>query len=77
MFIGVLAVGTNTVFAQSADRSLATHQKNDEGVLVVYPNPARDFLMVKTNDTSVQIKIKYLPDTLHVYKNNESNKNTC
>ncbi|WP_228411165.1 T9SS type A sorting domain-containing protein [Kaistella daneshvariae] len=56
MFIGVLAVGTNTVFAQSADRSLATHQKNDEGVLVVYPNPARDFLMVKTNDTSVQIK---------------------
>lgn len=56
MFIGFLTVGTNTVCAQSAERSFATHQKIDEGMLVVYPNPARDFMMLKSKDSSLRIK---------------------
>ncbi|SDL72581.1 T9SS type A sorting domain-containing protein [Chryseobacterium taihuense] len=31
-------------------------QKSDDGVLTAYPNPAKDFLMVKAKDTSLKIK---------------------
>lgn len=31
-------------------------QKSDDGVLIAYPNPAKDFLMVKTKDAALKIK---------------------
>ncbi|MBB4806153.1 hypothetical protein HNP38_001425 [Chryseobacterium defluvii] len=31
-------------------------QKSDDGVLVAYPNPAKDFLVVKAKDSSLKIK---------------------
>lgn len=34
----------------------STSQKSDDGVLTAYPNPAKDFLMVKAKDTSLKIK---------------------
>lgn len=40
--------------AQSA-RTIA-NQKTDDGVLVAYPNPTKDVLLLKSKDTSVKIK---------------------
>lgn len=34
----------------------STSQKSDDGVLTAYPNPAKDFLMVKAKDSSLKIK---------------------
>jgi hypothetical protein len=31
-------------------------QKSDDGVLVAYPNPAKDFLVVRAKDPSLKIK---------------------
>lgn len=31
-------------------------QKSDDGVLIAYPNPAKDFLIVKAKDSSLKIK---------------------
>lgn len=31
-------------------------QKSDDGVLTAYPNPAKDFLMVKAKDSGLKIK---------------------
>lgn len=57
MFIGTLTVLSEKVSAQSADRvSMMTNQKSDDGVMVAYPNPARDFIMVKSKDSSLKIK---------------------
>lgn len=57
MFVGSLTVFSEKVSAQSADRvSMVNQQKADEGVLVVYPNPARDLIMVKSKDASLKIK---------------------
>lgn len=35
---------------------LSLSQKSDDGVLTAYPNPAKDFLMVKAKDASLKIK---------------------
>ena len=35
---------------------MATSQKSDDGVVVAYPNPAKDFIIVKSKDTSLKIK---------------------
>ncbi len=57
MFVGSLTVFSDKVSAQSVDRaSMVNQQKADEGVLVVYPNPARDLIMVKSKDASLKIK---------------------
>lgn len=57
IFIGTLAVFSEQVSAQSVDRvSMMTNQKSDDGVMVAYPNPARDFIMVKSKDSSLKIK---------------------
>lgn len=57
MFVGSLTVFSEKVSAQSVDRvSMVNQQKADEGVLVVYPNPARDLIMVKSKDASLKIK---------------------
>lgn len=57
MFVGSLTVFSDKVSAQFVDRaSMVNQQKADEGVLVVYPNPARDLIMVKSKDASLKIK---------------------
>lgn len=57
LLIGSLAVFSEKVSAQSVDRmSSISQQKADEGVLVVYPNPARDLIMIKSKDASLKIK---------------------
>lgn len=35
---------------------ISATQKNDDGVLVAYPNPARDVLVLKSKDSSLKIK---------------------
>ena len=57
VLIGSLTVFSEKVSAQSVDRvSMMTNQKSDDGVMVAYPNPARDFIIVKSKDTSLKIK---------------------
>ena len=56
MLAGFLALGSNSFFAQTTSRNIPAFQKIDEGVLVVYPNPARDYIMIKSKDLSLQIK---------------------
>lgn len=57
IFVGSLTVFSGKVSAQSVDRvSMVTNQKSDDGVIVAYPNPSRDFIVVKLKDTSLKIK---------------------
>ena len=35
---------------------LSTSQKSDDGVLVAYPNPTRDFIIVKAKNPSLKVK---------------------
>lgn len=34
----------------------SSSQKSDDGVLVAYPNPAKDFIVLKSKDSSLKIK---------------------
>ena len=57
VLIGSLTVFSEKVSGQSVDRvSMISNQKSDDGVMVAYPNPARDFIVVKSKDTSLKIK---------------------
>ena len=57
IFIGSLTVFSEKLSAQSVDRvSMISNQKSDDAVMVAYPNPARDFIMVKSKDASLKIK---------------------
>ncbi|WP_251833888.1 MULTISPECIES: T9SS type A sorting domain-containing protein [Kaistella] len=55
--IGSLTAFSGHVSAQSAAREpLAASQKSDDGLMVAYPNPARDFIVVKSKDPLLKIK---------------------
>lgn len=55
--IGGLAISGNLKAQQTTFREPSqTSQKADDGVLVAYPNPARDFIVVKAKDTSLKVK---------------------
>lgn len=57
VLIGSLTIFSGKVSGQSVDRvAMMTNQKSDDGVMVAYPNPARDFIIVKSKDTSLKIK---------------------
>ncbi|WP_297986594.1 T9SS type A sorting domain-containing protein [uncultured Chryseobacterium sp.] len=57
IFIGSLTVFAEKVSAQTSLREpMSTTQKTDDGVLVAYPNPARDFIIVKSKDSFQKIK---------------------
>lgn len=57
IFIGTLTVLSENVSAQIVSREpIATSQKSDDGVMVAYPNPARDFIIVKSKDAGLKIK---------------------
>lgn len=56
-FSGLLSFASTTLGAQQSNRT--THnfsQKVENGVITVYPNPARDYIIVKTKDEAVKIK---------------------
>lgn len=54
-FVGLFS-GFSSLKAQNVREIANTSQKSDDGVLVVYPNPAKDFVIVKSKDASLKIK---------------------
>ncbi len=56
-FIGSLTVFSENISAQTSLREpMSASQKTDDGVLVAYPNPARDFIVIKSKDSNLKIK---------------------
>lgn len=51
-----LFAGVSSVKAQVLREPVADFQKSDDGVLVAYPNPAKDFVIVKSKDSALKIK---------------------
>ncbi len=54
-FIGLFS-GFSSLKAQSSREIVNSSQKSDDGVLVAYPNPAKDYIIVKSKDASLKIK---------------------
>ncbi|MFP3592604.1 T9SS type A sorting domain-containing protein [Chryseobacterium sp. SIMBA_038] len=55
LFIGTFVGFSNNFKAQLREPG-SISQKADDGVLVAYPNPARDFLVIKAKDSSLRVK---------------------
>lgn len=55
LFVGTFVGFSNNFKAQLREPSSIT-QKADDGVLLAYPNPAKDFLIIKAKDSSLRIK---------------------
>ncbi len=54
LFVGLFAVSAS---AQSSFREpVQASQKADDGVLVAYPNPTKDVLVLKSKDAGLRIK---------------------
>lgn len=57
IFFCLIAFFSGEISAQSFSREpLSASQKSDEGIIVAYPNPARDYIIVKSKDQSLKIK---------------------
>ena len=57
IFIGSLTSFSKNISAQSDGKVLIiTNQKSDDAGIIAYPNPARDFIIVKSKDASLSIK---------------------
>lgn len=58
IFFGAFFLGSGSIAkAQTLREPAQISQKADDGVLVAYPNPARDFIIVKAKDSAVKIKM--------------------
>ncbi|SIS37411.1 Por secretion system C-terminal sorting domain-containing protein [Chryseobacterium shigense] len=55
LFTGAFVGFSNNMQAQLREPGSIT-QKSDDGVLVAYPNPAKDFLLIKAKDAALKIK---------------------
>lgn len=55
LFTGAFVGFSNNMQAQLREPGSIT-QKSDDGVLVAYPNPAKDFLLIKAKDSALKIK---------------------
>ncbi len=55
LFVGTFVGFSNNLKAQLREPGSIT-QKADDGVLLAYPNPAKDFLIIKAKDSSLRIK---------------------
>lgn len=55
LFTGSFVGFSNNLKAQVREPG-SISQKADDGVLVAYPNPAKDFLIVKAKDSALKIK---------------------
>lgn len=57
IFLFVTFVFSNNLKAQTSFREpVSSQMKADDGVLVAYPNPARDFIIVKSKIDGLKIK---------------------
>lgn len=60
----ILIVGSSFLFSESLKAQVSntnfsntpSNSKSDDGVMVVSPNPARDFIVIKTKDANIKIK---------------------
>lgn len=55
IFIGA-SVGFSADLKAQIKEPSSTTQKSDDGVLTAYPNPAKDFLVMKAKDPSLKIR---------------------
>lgn len=55
IFLGTFVGFSSNMQAQIKEPN-SISQKSDDGVLVAYPNPAKDFLIVKAKDANLKIK---------------------
>ncbi|MCS3871056.1 hypothetical protein J3D55_003972 [Chryseobacterium ginsenosidimutans] len=55
IFLGTFVGFSNNMKAQIKEPG-SLSQKSDDGVLVAYPNPAKDFLIMKAKDSNLRIK---------------------
>lgn len=55
-FFACLFFGTSENINAQVREPNSISQKSDDGVLIAYPNPAKDFLMIKTKDAGLKIK---------------------
>lgn len=55
LFLG-LSCATSELGAQSLREPVASSEKSDDGILVAYPNPTKDFIYLKSKDPSLMIK---------------------
>lgn len=55
IFLGTFVGFSNNIKAQIKEPS-SFSQKSDDGVLVAYPNPARDFLIIKAKEPNLKVK---------------------
>jgi hypothetical protein len=55
IFLGAFVGFSNNLKAQIKEPS-SFSQKSDDGVLVAYPNPAKDYLIIKAKDSNLRIK---------------------
>jgi len=51
-----IAIGFSDTKAQSSRAAYSASQATDDGVLIAYPNPTRDILVLKSKDSTVKIK---------------------
>lgn len=54
-FFGIF-FSASSLKAQSVKEPVSASQKADDGVLVAYPNPAREFIILKSKDSNLKIK---------------------
>lgn len=55
IFLGTFVGFSSNMKAQLREPS-STTKKADDGVLLAYPNPAKDFLVVKAKDPALKVK---------------------
>jgi hypothetical protein len=57
VFIGCLISFSIKITAQSISKDpTQISQKSDDGIIIAYPNPARDFVVIKLKDAALKIK---------------------
>ena len=52
IFLGTFVGFSSNLQAQQREPS----QKSDDGIIVAYPNPAKDYLVVRAKDASLKVK---------------------
>lgn len=55
-FIFIIAASAHFNAQTSAREISFASQKTDDGLMIVYPNPAKDFILLKSKDSSLKIK---------------------
>ncbi|UOU96745.1 T9SS type A sorting domain-containing protein [Chryseobacterium daecheongense] len=56
IFLGTFVGFSSNLKAQQFREPSTASKKSDDGVLIAFPNPAKDYLIVKAKDSSLKIK---------------------